>query len=144
MYTFGMSDLDDGNGDNGDIERPVKDEITRELQEVQQMLSDLEAMLPRVHDDVGLINANIERVREQLSTYDDIAERMRESGELQEGMAMSRAIGKVMINIEDGLKRLMEDKELALSTRMSIENSIEELRETREDLLLAFPEDKKQ
>ncbi|MEK7156878.1 MAG: hypothetical protein AAB790_03700 [Patescibacteria group bacterium] len=139
-----MSDLDDGNGDNGDIERPVKDEITRELQEVQQMLSDLEAMLPRVHDDVGLINANIERVREQLSTYDDIAERMRESGELQEGMAMSRAIGKVMINIEDGLKRLMEDKELALSTRMSIENSIEELRETREDLLLAFPEDKKQ
>ena|SRR3989344_1825044 len=126
--------------DDGEPEVPVKDEITRELREVQKMLNDVEALLPSVHDDVGLINANIERVREQLSTFDDIAERMRESGELEEGMVMSRTIGKVMMNIEDGLKRLMEDKELALNTRMTIENSIEELRTTREELLAGFPE----
>ena len=137
MYTFGMSGIEN---DDGEPEVPVKDEITRELREVQKMLNDVEALLPSVHDDVGLINANIERVREQLSTFDDIAERMRESGELEEGMVMSRTIGKVMMNIEDGLKRLMEDKELALNTRMTIENSIEELRTTREELLAGFPE----
>jgi len=137
VYTFGMSGIEN---DDGEPEVPVKDEITRELREVQKMLNDVEALLPSVHDDVGLINANIERVREQLSTFDDIAERMRESGELEEGMVMSRTIGKVMMNIEDGLKRLMEDKELALNTRMTIENSIEELRTTREELLAGFPE----
>jgi len=142
MYTSGMSELDDENGGNGERDLSPKEEIALELQSVQQMLVDLEVLLPAVHDDVGLINANIERVREQLAAYDDVAERMRESGELEEGMTMSRTIGKVMMNIEDGLKRLMEDRDLALSTRMTIENSIEELRETREELLANFPETK--
>ena len=142
MYTSGMSELDDENGGNGERDLSPKEEIALELQSVQQMLVDLEVLLPAVHDDVGLINANIERVREQLAAYDDVAERMRESGEPEEGMTMSRTIGKVMMNIEDGLKRLMEDRDLALSTRMTIENSIEELRETREELLANFPETK--
>ncbi|MHB1086875.1 MAG: hypothetical protein ACYCZ0_03965, partial [Minisyncoccota bacterium] len=74
--------------------------------------------------------------------FDARAEEMRESGELSEDMEISRAIGKAMNDIEAGLQRLIEDKDIVLSTRMSIENAIVDLKDTREELESGLPEKK--
>ena len=134
-----MSDPE--SGDNEERELDLKSEITTELQEIVEILRDLESMLPAVHDDIGLINANIERVHEQLRSYDERAEEQRERGELLEHMAATRAIGETMNNIVAGLQHLIHEQDVVMSTRMSIETAIAELREQREELLSAFPED---
>ncbi len=132
------------NGGNGERDKDIEDDITLELSDIEAMLKDLEAMMPEVQEDIGHISANIERVREQLALFDARAEEMRESGELSEDMEVARSIGKAMNDIEAGLQRLIEDKDVVLSTRMSIENAIVDLKETREELESGLPEKKLQ
>ncbi|TSC63297.1 MAG: hypothetical protein Athens041674_225 [Parcubacteria group bacterium Athens0416_74] len=129
-------------GGNGERDDDFEGDLKLELSEIEAMLKDLETMLPAVHEDVAHINANIERVREQLALFDARAEEMRESGELSEDMEVARSIGKAMNDIEAGLQRLTEDKDIVLSTRMSIENAIVDLKETREELESGLPEKK--
>jgi len=130
------------NGGNGERDDDFEADLKLDLSEIEAMLKDLETMLPAVHEDVAHINANIERVREQLALFDARAEEMRESGELSEDMEVARSIGKAMNDIEAGLQRLIEDKDIVLSTRMSIENAIVDLKDTREELESGLPEKK--
>jgi chaperonin cofactor prefoldin len=130
------------NGGNGERDDDFEADLKLDLSEIEAMLKDLETMLPAVHEDVAHIHANIERVREQLALFDARAEEMRESGELSEDMEVARSIGKAMNDIEAGLQRLIEDKDIVLSTRMSIENAIVDLKDTREELESGLPEKK--
>ena len=129
---FPMSDLDDmDDGDDLNLEGRIK----LELDEISSILKNLEETLPRLHDEIASMNANVERISEQLALFDSNAEAMREAGVLTEDMVISRTIGKVMIDIETGLIHLLEDKEVVLSVRMAIENEIAELRELHEELM---------
>jgi len=127
-----MSDLDDmDDGDDLNLEGRIK----LELDEISSILKNLEETLPRLHDEIASMNANVERISEQLALFDSNAEAMREAGVLTEDMVISRTIGKVMIDIETGLIHLLEDKEVVLSVRMAVENEIAELRELHEELM---------
>ena len=127
-----MSDLDDmDDGDDLNLEGRIK----LELDEISSILKNLDQTLPLLHEEIASMNANVERISEQLALFDANAEAMREAGALTEDMVISRTIGKVMIDIETGLIHFLEVKGVVLSVRMAVENEIAELRELHEELM---------
>jgi chromosome segregation ATPase len=128
-----MSFEDPENSENGNAR------ITRELQQVHEMLSELEAMQPPLHEDIAKVQANIDRISDKLENYDALVEQRQQAGELEDSIAF--VVGRAMNDIAGDLEALIQDKDLLLNTRMALENAVVALRERADELLEEFPKD---